>query len=225
MLHKILQLIMWKKVGLKAAVKVFSVDFNPIDTNDILDIHEYLMKRTWYKIMFGLIKEIFIGLMTGLVNGSNHTTCVSLSNQKYMIHPGLINLHPNKYSQEFHYYPFYYISNTLNDLCSKQNRSFKSKSVQHYYRNKWIKNIKKAYANVTVDLMEKKVIQINGGIMINVDVNVKNVMYVKKIMDDSVIICNEFIELYEETKTIPTNFNEKKAVCKTRNFYILLTVF
>ena len=23
----------------------FSVDFNPIDTNDILDIHKYLMKR------------------------------------------------------------------------------------------------------------------------------------------------------------------------------------
>ena len=28
----------------------------------------------------------------------------------------------------------------------------------------------------------KNVIQMNGGIMINVDVNVKNVMYVKKIM-------------------------------------------
>ena len=26
------------------------------------------MKRTWYKIMCGLIKEIFIGLLTGLVN-------------------------------------------------------------------------------------------------------------------------------------------------------------
>ena len=30
--------------------------------------------------------------------------------------------------------------------------------------------------------MEKIVIEINGGIMINVDVIVKNVMYVKKIM-------------------------------------------
>ena len=28
------------------------------------------MKRTWYKIMFGLIKKIFIVLLTGLVNGS-----------------------------------------------------------------------------------------------------------------------------------------------------------
>ena len=26
----------------------------------------------------------------------------------------------------------------------------------------------------------------------------------------------------EETKIIPTNFNEKKATCKTQNFYILL---
>ena len=33
-----------------------------------------------------------------------------------------------------------------------------------------------------VSLMEEIVIQINGGIMINVNVSVKNVMYVKKIM-------------------------------------------
>ena len=30
--------------------------------------------------------------------------------------------------------------------------------------------------------MEENVIQINGGIMINVDGNVKNIMYVKKMM-------------------------------------------
>ena len=35
-----------KKPGLKEIVKVFPVDFNPIDTNDILDINKYLMKRT-----------------------------------------------------------------------------------------------------------------------------------------------------------------------------------
>ena len=37
--------------------------------------------------MFGLIKEIFIGLLIGLVNGSNHIKCVSLSDQKCMIQP------------------------------------------------------------------------------------------------------------------------------------------
>ena len=55
--------------------------------------------------MLGLIKKMFIGLLTGLVNGSNHTKCVSLSNQKCMIQP-TNNLHPNKYSQELYYYPF-----------------------------------------------------------------------------------------------------------------------
>ena len=39
--------------------------------------------------MFGLIKKIFIGLITGIVNGSKHTKCVSLSNQKRMTQPTL----------------------------------------------------------------------------------------------------------------------------------------
>ena len=40
--------------------------------------------------MSGLIKRIFIGLLTGLVNGSNHTKCVSLTT--------IIILHPNEYT-------------------------------------------------------------------------------------------------------------------------------
>ena len=49
-------------------------------------------------------------------------------------------------------------------------------------------------------------------------------------MLNSVITCDEIIESYDEdaeaksynkTKTILTNFNEKKATCKTQNFYIL----
>ena len=35
-----------KKTGLKGVVKFFSVAFNLIDTNGILDIHKYLMKIT-----------------------------------------------------------------------------------------------------------------------------------------------------------------------------------
>ena len=42
-------------------------------------------------------------------------------------------------------------------------------------------------------------------------------------MDDSAIICDEVIaSCDEEAKTIPTNFNEKKATCKTQIFYLLL---
>ena len=51
---------MEKETELKGVVKLFSVDFNLIDTSNGLDIHKYLMKRTWYKIMFGLIKKILL---------------------------------------------------------------------------------------------------------------------------------------------------------------------
>ena len=49
-----------------------------------------------------------------------------MSNQKCMIQPTFINLHPNEYSQEFHYYLFtvkldrpFGSFNTLNDLSNK----------------------------------------------------------------------------------------------------------
>ena len=51
----------------------------------------------------------------------------------------------------------------------------------------------------------------------------KNEKYLASIMDDSAITCDEIIESYEqETRTIPTNFREKKASCKIQNFYIML---
>ena len=38
------------------------------------------------------------------------------------------------------------------------------------------------HVNVNVNLMEQNVIQINGGIMINVDVSVENIISVEKII-------------------------------------------
>ena len=51
-------------------------------------------------------------------------------------------------------------------------------------------------------------------------------------MDNSVVISDEFIDADaklspkddDETKTIPTNFNEKKVTGKTQNFRILLAL-
>ena len=96
-----------------------------------------------------------------------------------------------------------------------------------------------------VDLMEENVIQINGGIMINVDVNVKSVMYVKKIMFGILLhvivkmekiqkvlwmiqglrvmkLQNNTMKLCDKTEAIPKNFNENKTTCKMKKFYILL---
>ena len=76
--------------------------------------------------MFGIINKLFIVLLTNIVNISNHTKCVSLRNQKCEIQPTLINLHPNEYSQDFHYYSFAIkldrcvgSCNTFNDLSNK----------------------------------------------------------------------------------------------------------
>ena len=76
--------------------------------------------------MFEIIIRMFIILLINIVNASNHTKCVSLSNQKCKIQPTLINLHPNEYSQELHFSPFAVnldkcvgSCNTLNDLSNK----------------------------------------------------------------------------------------------------------
>ena len=76
--------------------------------------------------MFGIIKTILIVVSSGIVNACNHTKCVLLSNQKCQIQPTLINLHPNEFSQEFHYYPLAVeldrctgSCNTINDLSDK----------------------------------------------------------------------------------------------------------
>ena len=46
---------------------------------------------------------MFIVLLTNIVIGSNHTKCISSSNQNVWFN---LLLHRNEYSQEFHYYPF-----------------------------------------------------------------------------------------------------------------------
>ena len=69
---------------------------------------------------------MFIVLLRSRVNASNHKKCVLLSNQKCVIQPTIVNLHPNEYSQELHYYTFSVkldscigSCNTLNDLSNK----------------------------------------------------------------------------------------------------------
>ena len=55
--------------------------------------------------MFGFIlKNLFIGLLTCVINSSNHTKCASQNNYQCMAQPTLVNLHPNEYRQGLHCY-------------------------------------------------------------------------------------------------------------------------
>ena len=51
----------------------------------------------------------------------------------------------------------------------------------------------------------------------------ENDRHAGSIIEDSVIMCNEIIETTKPilTKTVPTNVNERKVICKTKKFYIL----
>ena len=99
--------------------------------------------------MFGLVKKMFIGLLTGVISATNHTKCVLLSNQKCTIQSSIITLHPKEYTQGLHSCSSAVnldkcvgSCNTLNDLSNKvyvfqkKNRRFKFGHVQHDYWNK-----------------------------------------------------------------------------------------
>ena len=82
--------------------------------------------------MVGLIKKMFMGLLINKVNASDLSKCVSLSNQKCMTQPTLINLYPNEYSQEFHYYP----SAVKNDRCVRSCNTVNGLPNKVYVPNK-----------------------------------------------------------------------------------------
>ena len=119
-----------------------------------------------------------------------------MSNQKYMIQPTLINLYPNEYSQEFHCYPFAVkldrcvgSCNTLNDLFNKVCIPNKTEdlNLSVFSMITGINESKTLTKHASCECKcrfdgRKCNSEINGGIMINVDVSVKSVMYVEKIM-------------------------------------------
>ena len=150
---------------------------------------------------------------------------MSLSNQKFMTQTTLINLHPNEYIQKFHYFPFAVkldryagTCSTLNDLSNKVCVPNKTEDLNLSVLNmitgpnKSKTLTKHTSCECKCRFDGKNVIQINGGITINVDVsiknnacendyiwnpstrNCKNGKYLGSILDDSAITYDEAIE-------------------------------
>ena len=194
---------------------------------------------------------MFIVLLSSIVNVSDKAKCVSLNNQKYEIQTTIINLHPNEYSEEFHYYPYVIkldrcvrSCNTLNDLSNKvcvpnktedlnlrvfnmitginESKALtKHRSCECKFKldgikcnsNQWWNNYKCWCECKKHDACERDYIWNPA------TCTWENRKYLASIMDDSTITCDKVIESYEEE----INLNEKKVICKTQNFYILLT--
>ena len=109
---------------IKAALNIyaygFSVDYNINDTSNIIDIHNYLMKKHDIKCCFDLLKKyIYIGLLSVCTIGSIDESivsnskgpikCVSLNNRPCQARPTLVNIN----SDETHFY-----KSTLNVIKS-----------------------------------------------------------------------------------------------------------
>ena len=144
--------------------------------------------------MFGLIKKMFIILLSNIVNGLNHTKCMPLTNQKCMIQPTLINLHRKEHSQEFHYYQYMVkldrcvgSFNSLNYLSDKVCVPNKTEHltlsvfniITRINESKTLTKHLSCKCKCTFD--GKNVTQVNGRITINVCMSVKIAIYVKRL--------------------------------------------
>ena len=88
-----------KKTRLYGYAYDFSVYYDTIDVDDILDIHKYLMKSMmWNNVYVNFL--VFIVLLS--FKGSLATKCVSLNNEPCMTRPTLIDFH----SVELNFYSF-----------------------------------------------------------------------------------------------------------------------
>ena len=78
----------------------FSVDYNINYTNNILDIHKYLMKIKFNNIMFGFIRKMFIALssvctqvnFSGSLPPKKPIKCLTLNNRLCQGRPRLVNI-------------------------------------------------------------------------------------------------------------------------------------
>ena len=135
-----------EKTGLKEVLKVFSFDYNAIDTNNILDMHRYLMKETWKR--FGFIKKMFVGLLSICTIGSfgkslasnlkGPIAYVSLNNQSCQTRPTLVNIN----SDETLFYPFAVSVNKCNGSFNTIDHPYAQGCVRNKVKNANVKVFK-----------------------------------------------------------------------------------
>ena len=84
-----------KSTGFNSYVYGFSVDYDAIVVDGILDIHKYLMKKmTKCNKKFEFVKKcLFIGLtFLSTLTSVNSLSCISMSNQECKIRPEIVNV-------------------------------------------------------------------------------------------------------------------------------------
>ena len=113
-----------KETGINGSVSGFSVDYDAIAFDDIVDIHKYLMKQKmrYYKTFRFFKQKIFSAMMFFGCNLSsvNPIQCVSISNQESKVRPEITNINSNELS----FYPYSVKINNCSGSCNNINTSY-----------------------------------------------------------------------------------------------------
>ena len=139
-----------KKTGFNGYVYDFSVDYDAIAIDDILDIHKYLMKKNniiWYDTclkdtsckqrikMFGFIEKIFLTGLTVLSHlnplSATPLSCISMNNQACKIRPEIVNVN----SDEPEFYPFSVKKSKCSGSCNNINDRYAKMCVPDVVKN------------------------------------------------------------------------------------------
>ena len=100
-----------KKNGSNEYIYDFSVDYDAVAVDDILDIHKYLTKKhgvVSINKMLTLIKKKFFVAMT--FSSCNSLKCVTMTNQEFKVRAEIININSNE--------PSFYLYSILVNKCS-----------------------------------------------------------------------------------------------------------
>ena len=87
-----------KKSGLNCYDYDFSIDYDVIAADDILDIYEYLMKKKNDIKMFGFVKKPFVVAMSffgGTTLSETPLKCLSINNQECKVRSEITNISSN----------------------------------------------------------------------------------------------------------------------------------
>ena len=110
-----------KKTGLNGYAYDFTVDYDAITVDDILDIYKYLMKKKYDIKVFGFIKKVFFTGLTILssVNPLSTTPlkCISMNNQGCKVRSEIVNVD----SDEPVFYPFSVKTSKCSGSCNNNN--------------------------------------------------------------------------------------------------------
>ena len=125
-----------KKTGLNGYIYNFSVDYDAIAVDNILEIHNYLIKIMIYYKMFGLIKKAFFFAGFTILSSIKLLSAaplkyISMANRECKVRPQIVNVNSN----DPVFYPFSIKASKCSGSCNNINDSYAKICIPDVVKN------------------------------------------------------------------------------------------